>query len=106
MIPVRTGIILQSLALPGLGLSRMTGKPHWLRGVAGYGCIAGSIILNRQAISTYDDIDDLEDYDDKNELFQKSLNRDNISEVLAYAAIGIWVDIGWHFRSQDKTIVQ
>lgn len=29
----RTGIILQSLALPGLGLSRMTGKPHWLRGV-------------------------------------------------------------------------
>jgi len=52
----RTFLILQSLPLPGLGLSRMTGKPHWIRGVAGYGCIAGSIGLNRVAIDTYEQI--------------------------------------------------
>jgi len=92
----RTGIILQSLAFPGLGLSRLTGNPHWIRGVAGYGCIAGSVIMNRTAISTFDGISGLEDYDEKNELYQKSLSQDNISEVLAYAAIGIWVsDIIW-----------
>ena len=94
----RSGLILQSLTLPGLGLSRMTGKPHWLRGVAGYGCIAGSVVLNRQAVNTYGGISDLEDYNEKNDLFQKSQSQDNISEVLAYAAIGIWVtDFIWTF---------
>jgi hypothetical protein len=92
----RTAIILQSVAFPGLGLSRITGNPHWIRGVAGYGCIAGSVIMNRKAINTYGGISDLEDYDEKDELYQKSLSQDNISEVLAYAAIGIWVsDIIW-----------
>ena len=88
--------MLQSLAMPGLGLSRMTGKPHWLRGVAGYGCIAGSVILNRKAINTYAGITDLEDYDAKDELFQKSQSQDIMSDLLAYAAVGIWVtDIVW-----------
>jgi hypothetical protein len=93
----RTGIILQSVALPGLGLSRVTGKPHWLRGVAGYGCIAGSVILNRQAVKNNDQIEDLVYYDDIQQAYNKSLQQDNISEILAYAAIGIWVtDIIWN----------
>ena len=92
----RTGIVIQSLAMPGLGLSRVTGKPHWLRGVVGYGCIAGSIVLNRQAVNTFNTIGGLDNIDDVNEAFDKSVLQDNISEVLAYAAIGIWVtDIIW-----------
>jgi len=92
----RTGIILQSLALPGLGLSRITGKPHWLRGVAGYGCIAGSILLNRQAIKIFNEIEDLVYFDEINEAYDKSLRQDNISEILFYTAIGIWVtDFIW-----------
>lgn len=92
----RTFLILQSLPLPGLGLSRLTGKPHWIRGVAGYGCIAGSIGLNRAAMNTYEHIPEYPDYDDKSDLFDKSQRQDNISEVLAYAAIGIWIgDIIW-----------
>ena len=92
----RTGIVLQSLALPGLGLSRVTGKPHWLRGVAGYGCIVGSIVLNRQAVNTFNEINDLVYFDEINEAYDKSLQQDNISEILAYAAIGIWVtDFIW-----------
>ena len=93
----RTAIILQSLAFPGLGLSRVRGKPHWIRGVAGYGCIAGAVIMNRTAISTYDEIAGLSDYDEKNALFEKALSQDNISEMLGYAAIGIWVtDLIWN----------
>jgi hypothetical protein len=92
----RAGIILQSLAVPGLGLSRISGKPHWLRGVAGYGCIAGSIILNRQAINTFNTIEDYENPNDASSAFDKSVAQDNISEVLAYAAIAVWVtDIIW-----------
>jgi hypothetical protein len=92
----RAGLVIQSLAIPGLGLSRVTGKPHWLRGVAGYGCIAGSVILNRQAINTYNGIEDLVYFDEINEAYDKSLMQDNISEILSYAAIGIWAaDFIW-----------
>lgn len=92
----RTGIILQSGAFPGLGLSRVTGKPHWIRGVAGYGCISASIVLNRQAIITHNSIDDLDNFDDIINANEKSVQQDNISEVFAYAAIGIWVsDLIW-----------
>ena len=92
----RTGIILQSVAFPGLGLSRLSGNPHWIRGVLAYTCVAGSVAMNRMAISTYDGISDLVDYDDRSELYQKSVNQDNASEILAYVAIGIWVtDLVW-----------
>jgi hypothetical protein len=92
----RTGIIIQSLALPGLGLSRVTGKPHWIRGVAGYGCVAGAIVLNRMAINDFNTIKDLENVRDVNDAFDRSVRRDQISEVMAYTAVGIWAaDLVW-----------
>jgi len=48
----KAGIIFRSVAFPGLGLSRLKGGPHWLKGLAGYGCIAGSIVLNNMAYNT------------------------------------------------------
>ncbi len=54
------------------------------------------MIMNRQAISTYAEINDLADLDDKNALYKKSVQQDNISEVLGYTAIAIWIsDIVW-----------
>lgn len=92
----RAAIILQSVPLPGLGLSRVTGNPHWIRGAVGYACIGGSIGLNRAALNTYEMIPEYSEYDDKNDLFIQSQRQDDISEILAYAAIGIWtMDIIW-----------
>ncbi len=92
----RTGLIMQSIAFPGLGLSRVSGDPHWLRGVAGYGCIAGSIVLNSQAIKTYNSIEDLVYFDEINSAYDKSMQQSNISSILVFTAIGIWVtDIIW-----------
>ena len=92
----RSSIMLQSLVLPGLGLSRVTGKPHWIRGVAGYCCIGGSIYLNRKAIATYENFRSATEPQDAETLFSTSTTQDMVSEVLAYAAIGIWVsDIIW-----------
>ncbi len=92
----RAGLIFQSLALPGLGLSRLTGKPHWLRGVAGYGCIAGAIVFNKVAIATYQDFKMAETIDGAASMLAEAARQDNISEALAYSAIGIWVvDLIW-----------
>lgn len=90
------GLVIQSLALPGLGLSRLTGKPHWLRGLAGYGCLAGALVMNRQSYHSYQEIEEYVEFEGKYDQLQKSIQQDNISEVLAYAAVGIWVtDIIW-----------
>lgn len=93
----RSGLILQSIAFPGLGLSRINpGKPHWIRGALGYGCIGGAVYLNRQAIKNYDAYLDAGQTDDIDDLFNKAEQQDQISEILGFAAIGIWVtDIIW-----------
>ncbi len=92
----RTSLMLQSLAIPGLGLSRVTGKPHWLRAVAGYGCIGGAIALNRAAMNTFNAIDDAGTSADAESAFKKSVRQDRASEALAITAIGIWVtDAVW-----------
>jgi len=93
----RSSVIIQSLAFPGLGLSRINqGKPHWLRGVAGYGCIAGAIIYNQKAVSSYDDYLGASDPKKIDEYYNNSVRQDNLSEIFMYAAIGIWVtDIIW-----------
>jgi len=92
----RTSLIIQSVAFPGLGLSRYTGNPHWIRGVAGYGCLAGAVVMNRMAINTYQEIMELSDFDEKNTLYQKSQTQDQVSEVLAFTALGIWIsDMVW-----------
>ena len=77
-------------------MTRLTGDPHWIRGAAAYGCLIGSVVLNKSAISTYDDFLDAGSIEDANSLLDKSTQQDQMSETLAYAAIGIWVlDIIW-----------
>jgi hypothetical protein len=92
----RAALIIQSVALPGLGLSRATGKPHWIRGAAGYGCIAASVCLNRTAYSTYQSYLDPESIREADDLYSRAQSQKTTSQVLAYAAIGIWVaDLVW-----------
>ena len=74
----------------------MKGKPHWLRGVAGYGCIAGAIIFDRQAVNTYNSIEDLIGFYEVNEAYDKAVQQNTVSDILAFAAAGIWItDIIW-----------
>ena len=95
----RSGIVIQSLVLPGLGLSRVKRKPHWLRGLAGYGCLAGSIYFNQEAINKLNDISNSNKYgsfEEREDLFARAITMDEYSEWLAYAAISIWViDFIW-----------
>jgi len=93
----RAGIIAQSALFPGLGLSRINpGKPHWIKGVAAYGCIAGSIVLNRMAVTSYNSYKEPTSLNDVDKDYNKAVTQDVVSEVLIYAAIGIWVtDMVW-----------
>ena len=92
----RGGLVSRSLLYPGWGLSIVKRKPHWIKGLAAYGCVVGSVVLNRKAIETFGQIEDFEDYPTKDELYQQAVLQDNLSEVLAYTAVGIWAaDFIW-----------
>ena len=98
-------MILSSVVLPGWGQSKTnTGKPYWIIGAAGYSCLAGSIILNLNSSSVYDDYKSEMDPDISNDLFEKANQRKNISKYLAYSAIGIWAaDIIWVLATPVKS---
>jgi hypothetical protein len=92
----RTSLIIQSIAFPGLGLSRLTGNPHWIKGVAAYGCLGASVYLNRKAWSDYQAYLDPEDPGNKQDLFDNAYNLQKTARIPAYAALGIWVaDLVW-----------
>ncbi|UCH15012.1 MAG: hypothetical protein JSV22_03360 [Bacteroidales bacterium] len=90
---VKTGKhILQSAIFPGWGLTEMSkGKPYWLIGVAGTGCIASSIYFNRKAYSNYDNYLESNDREKSNTYFDNAKTQDNISKALVYTAAAIWV---------------
>jgi len=86
-----------SVLLPGWGLSKLnTGKPHWIKGIAGYGAITGSLVLNQRSQVNYQNYLDSGSESERKTLYDKSINQETVSVVMAYAAAGIWVaDLVW-----------
>ena len=89
--------IMLSAIFPGLGLSKLDpGKPYWLMGLAGYGLLTGSVLLNKQASSYYEDYKSAEDEFERDDLFYNSESKAGLSKTLGYSAIGIWgISIIW-----------
>ncbi len=93
----RSGVVLQSLLLPGLGLSRTTGKPHWVRGVLGYGCVLSTVGFKISSDIKYDKYTQTTDIDERGDLFEQSANQAKVSKIQLGAAIGIWaIDFIWN----------
>ncbi len=88
----KTNMMLYSTLLPGLGQTKISGgKPYWLLGVLGYGCIGGAVWYNRQSAKSYDQYLYSHNREESNNYFNQSLKEDNISKALGYTALGIWV---------------
>ncbi len=101
--------LLLSTACPGWGLTRLSGgKPWWLLGVIGYGCIGSSYYLNKLSVSNYDKYTNSSDINKTGEMddnFNTGKKQYTASNVLALSAITIWVaDLGitWIKASKMK----
>lgn len=88
--------LLLSTLLPGLGLTRLSeGKPYWLLGVVGYGCIASSVYLNERAASNYEKYLDSQNEVEWTAYFNTGQKQYNTSKALAWSTAAIWVaDLG------------
>ncbi len=83
--------ILLSTIVPGLGLSGLDkGKPYWLMGIAAYGTLGYSYILNKKANENYDSYLANTDKDINDELLSDSQSQNKLSKTMACTAAGIW----------------
>lgn len=99
----RGGVVVQSVLFPGWGLSRINSGPHWLKGLAGYGCLAGSIVFNTMALSNYRDYRNTIDVVERNRLYDLAVSQDKTSQGLAISAGAIWIaDIIWTIAGSKK----
>lgn len=87
----RGGLIVQSIALPGLGLSKITNNPYWIMGVAGYGLIGSSIVFKSASNSNYSNFQNSSDPQEEDTYYTKYKNQKNFSTICAVGAATIWV---------------
>ncbi len=93
----RGSAVFQSLLFPGVGLTRISsGKPHWLKGVMGYGCLATAIIYNSTSNISYNDYLQASTFQEKNDLYVVVEQQKKISNAFLFSAIGVWaIDFIW-----------
>ena len=85
------GPLVQSLVLPGLGNTRITGKPYWIIGIIGYGSVASSYWFNKKAASSYDNyLSERDDYDLRFDYYNDADTEKQISVACGIAAGVIW----------------
>lgn len=93
-VPAAMGL---SLILPGLGNTyAKKGGAYWLMGLAGYGLVAGSIILNNSAYNAYEAYQEETSYKDRKDFYDEAEKKDKMSKYMIYGAAGIWaINLIW-----------
>lgn len=85
------GAFVKSVVFPGWGNSSISGGPYWLMGFAGYGCMAGSVMMNQQASQSYDDYLKASDAGKRDNLFSDAESKDQLSKLLFGVGAVVWV---------------
>jgi len=85
------GAFVKSLVFPGWGNSSISGGPYWLFGFAGYGCAAGSVLLNQQSYQSLEDYKVSLDINERDQLFSDAESQNQLSTILMAGAAAIWV---------------
>ncbi len=83
---------LMSTAFPGWASTKLKdGKPHWIKGIVGYGCFSLSYLYNRKAVDTYKDYKVTMDRKERNSLYDDALTQKQLSSIFAFSALAVWV---------------
>ncbi|NOY36861.1 MAG: hypothetical protein GXO83_04735 [Chlorobi bacterium] len=85
------GALVKSLVFPGWGNASISGGPYWLFGFASYGCVAGSVIYNRQSFQSIKDYKTSLDISKRNQLFHDARTQNQLSTILIAGAAALWV---------------
>lgn len=97
--------ILLSAIVPGLGLSKIDGgKPYWIMGIATYGTLGASYLLNKQAVTDYNSYLETNDESQSDNLFNDSKSKQQLSKTMVYTAAGFWtINMVWTIIKAKKS---
>ncbi len=85
------GVLIGSLFWPGSGNQKISrGGAWWMLGLVGYSSIAGSVVFNQQAVELYTTYRESDTPEDRDLYFDQAYTLDELSENLAYLAMGVW----------------
>jgi len=83
---------LMSTAFPGWASTKLKdGKPHWIKGIVGYGCLTLSYVYNNKAITTYKDYKVSMNRDERSSLYDDAVSQKQLSSLFAFSAIAVWI---------------
>jgi len=84
--------MLLSTFYPGWGSSKTTVKGyHVMKGILGYGCIAGSFYYRYLSDQSYTDYRNSSNTSERDDFYDKSLKENKTSKILLYSAGAIWL---------------
>lgn len=84
-------LLLMSTAVPGLGQTKMSGKPWWLCSVAAYGTLASGFIIYKSSLNTYDAYKAEENPNTRKDQYDKARKKLNIANALFITSATLWV---------------
>ncbi len=83
---------LMSTAFPGWASTKLKdGKPHWLKGIVGYGCLSLSYLYNRKAANSYEDYKVCMDRKERSSLYDDAVSQKQLSSLFAFSALAVWI---------------
>jgi hypothetical protein len=84
--------ILMTTVYPGWASTKLKdGKPHWIKGIAGYGCLAMAFVYNNKAVTSYDNYQSSMIRKDRNSFYDDAVSQKQLSSVFAFSALAVWV---------------
>ncbi len=83
---------LMSTAFPGWASTKLKdGKPHWLKGIVGYGCLSLSYLYNRKAANSFEDYKVCMDRKERSSLYDDAVSQKQLSSIFAFSALAVWI---------------
>jgi hypothetical protein len=84
-------IILMSTAVPGLGQTKVSGKPWWLCSIAAYGTLASGFIIYKSSLNTYNLYKAENNPSTRTDQYNKAQKNLNIANTLFITSATLWV---------------
>ena len=84
-------LILMSAAVPGLGQTKLSGKPWWLCSVAAYSALAGGFIIHKSSLNAYDVYKTEENPNTRISQYDKAQKKLSIANTLFITSATLWI---------------
>jgi hypothetical protein len=83
--------MLLSAVLPGLGQTKISGKPWWLTGIVSYGMIAGGFVMRKQAEADYNKYLDIsQDASARSKMYDQAQKKMDMAGTFIISGAAIW----------------